>query len=110
MTGILIGLIVPMFTASPHVTRAAAGAVFILLQFAAYLLVWIIDFLLLPELLFAVYAPSLLTLVILRLAQVGILFGLRDLLARGLWLLFKRLMDGQVVDTLVLMRGAPGAL
>lgn len=108
--GILVGLIVPMVTGSLHITRAAAGATFLLLQTAAYLLTWIIDFVILPDLL-SPYTPTFLTLLLLRLAQVGTLFALRDLLTRGLWLVFRRLMadQGSVADTRLLTEGAPGS-
>lgn len=107
--GIQIGLIVPMVTGGVLNTRAVAAALFILLQLISYLLAWVVGFIVLPEAALILPATPFAAMLLLRLAQVAMLFLVRELFARILWLIFSRLIEDRVVDTSVLVHGLPRA-
>lgn len=107
VVGVLVGLIVPLVTGSALNARAIATGIFLLLQIIAYLLTWLIGFIILPELVLILPLSPFIGQVTLRLCQIGVLFLSRDLMARALWHIFRRLMEDQVLDTRQLLTGFP---
>lgn len=107
--GIQIGLIVPMLTTGIVNTRAVAAALFLLLQLISYLLAWVIGFIVLPEAALTLSISPFAGMLFLRLAQVAMLFLVRELIARVLWYVFRRLMDNDVTETATLLQGLPRA-
>ncbi len=103
--GSLVGLIVPLFARNRLDARIGAFAGFLVLQTTAYALVWLIGFVLIPQINASLPLSGFAAALSLPLEQLLVFFAVRELIARLLWGLNSWLHDGDVSDLRLLTKG-----
>lgn len=103
--GSLVGVIVPLFARTRLDARAAAFALFLLLQLCTYALVWLIGFTVLPLVNASLKVGFFGEVVLLPVELLVVFFGLREGIARALWGINRVLLAGDVSDLRLLTKG-----
>ncbi len=100
--GSLVGVIVPLFARNRLDARVGAFAAFLLLQASAYLLVWWLAFVVVPQVNANAQIESFMAL---PAEQLLVFFVVREGIARVLWGLNLLLFAGDVSDVRLLSKG-----
>ena len=103
--GSLVGLIVPHFARNRLDARIGAFVGFLVLQIFAYTCVWVVGFMLLPELNTNLALSGIVAVLALPLEQLIVFFLTRELIARLLWNINYVLLNGDVSDLSQLTKG-----
>ena len=103
--GSLVGVIVPLFARNRLDARIGAFVGFVALQITAYTVVWVIGFMLIPDLNANLSLNASVAALALPLEQLGVFFIVREVSARVLWTINYLLLDGDVSDLRLLTKG-----
>jgi hypothetical protein len=103
--GSLVGVIVPLFARNRLDARVGAFVGFLVLQITAYIFVWLIGFMLIPDLNANLALSATVTTIALPLEQLIVFFAVREVIARVLWSVNYLLLDGDVSDLRLLTKG-----
>jgi hypothetical protein len=103
--GSLVGVIVPIFARSRLDARAAAFGLFLLLQIGTYAAVWLVGFMLMPQLNARLNVGFFGEIVLLPVEQLIVFFAVREGFARLLWAVNRLLLAGDVSDLRLLTKG-----
>ncbi|MEO8395392.1 MAG: hypothetical protein ABI700_20530, partial [Chloroflexota bacterium] len=94
--GSLVGVIVPLFARNRLDARIGAFVGFLVLQITAYIFVWVIGFMAIPELNANLSLSATVAALALPLEQLVVFFIVRECIARVLWGVNYLLLDGDV--------------
>ena len=103
--GSLVGLIVPLFARNRLDARIGAFVGFLVLQITAYLFVWGIGFMAIPQLNADLAITGTAAALALPCEQLLVFFVVREVIARLLWSVNSLLLDGDVSDLRLLTKG-----
>lgn len=101
----LVGLIVPVLTRNRFDARLWALLTFLLLQVIAYTLTWVIGLLVIPQAYEDMGMSGFTLDLAIALEVLLVFFATREVLAQGLWLALRAVMDDDFDAMLPLLRG-----
>ncbi len=103
--GSLVGLVVPVITRHRFDARLWALLTFLLLQVVAYTLTWVVGLLIIPQLYEDIGLTGFTLDIAIALEVLLVFFATREVLAQGLWLALRVLMDDDLDAMLPILRG-----